>query len=283
MTFREDYADQTWTYEEVSKRAMGIRDFFAAARVSVHRDSTLGVLLGEAEALAREWENGRDTGGIARLVAASNMNRIADAIDSIQEDLNALEHLKRIARNDVDLWKRKLSQGKDALWELELLGKLKRNGAQASILEPDIVVELGSERYAIACKKIYSERGVEAQVRKGVNQIKAAGLPGIVALNLDEMVPAGTLLQAGSLAEAKDFMHAFNVDFITRNRHRIERFMSSGRCKAILCSTSVPSGIETAKPRFNNHTQQTFWTLEKVSTAKGGKLLDLGRLLGASI
>lgn len=258
----ETRADAVWTYNEMADRARQTRAFFAEKKIGIHRDSALGVLLREAEALAKEWEDGTNEGGINRLIAAAHANRIAEAIDAVRSDTNIDECLRRIAGNSVNLSDRVPSQGKDALWEIELLARLRRNRFEARFLDPpDIVIELEGASYSIACKKIYSERGAEAQVRKGVKQLEASGAPGIIALNLDDLVPAASLLEAETLSQAHDFMHAFNVAFITRQQPRIQRYISGGRCDGILVSTSVPSGIDTVRPKFNNHTQTTLWTL----------------------
>jgi len=276
----ETRADVVWTYDEIAERARRTRDFFAEKRIGIHRESALGVLLREAEALASEWSAGTNEGGTRRLIAAAHANRIAEAIDAVRSDANAGECLRRIAGNNVNLSDRSQSHGKNALWELELLARLKRNGFDAKLAEPpDIVIDLDGAPYSIACKKIYSERGAEAQVRKGVKQLEASGHPGIIAFNLDDLVPAGTLLEAGTLSQARDFMHTFNVEFINRQQPRIQRYIADGRCDGILISTSVPSGIETVSPNFNNHNQTTLWTLNEARLDARGRLYALSEKL----
>lgn len=279
----ETRADAVWTYDEMADRARQTRDFFTEKKIGIHRDSALGVILREAEALAQEWKNSNNAGGINRLIAAANAIRIAEAIDAVRSDANAGECLRRIAGNNVNLSDRSQSHGKNALWELELLARLKRNGVDAKLAEPpDIVIDLDGAPYSIACKKIYSERGAEAQVRKGVKQVEASGYPGIIALNLDDLVPAGSLLEAETLSQAHDYMHAFNVEFITRQQPRIQRYIAGGRCDGILISTSVPSGIATVRPKFNNHTQTTLWTLNEASPMAGNRLRAFSRQMGVS-
>ncbi|WP_205929461.1 hypothetical protein [Rhizobium leguminosarum] len=46
---------------------------------------------------------------------------------------------------------------------------------QGKAAEPDIVVDFGMGDYPIACKKIWSERNVESQVRKGTKQLAPFG------------------------------------------------------------------------------------------------------------
>lgn len=279
----ETRADAVWTYDEIADRARQTRDFFSERRIDIHRESALGVLLREAEALAREWNAGTNEGGINRLIAAAHANRIAEAIGAVRSDTGVDECLRRIAGNSVNLSDRAPSQGKDALWEIELLARLRRYLFDARFVDPpDIVIALDGAPYSVVCKKIYSERGAEAQVRKGIKQLKASGHPGIIALNLDDLVPAGTLLEASSLSQAHDFMHAFNVDFITRQQQRIQRYIADGRCDGVLVSTSVPSGIETVSPNFNNHNQTTLWTLNEASPAACARLRRFSVQMGAT-
>lgn len=274
------HADMVWTYDEVAERARETRDFFQGKGIRIHRDSALGVLLREADALAHEWRAGTNDGGIDRLIAAAHANRIADAIDAIRSDTNVDECLRRIAGNSVNLSDRSPSQGKDALWEIELLARLRHHGVTANLLDPpDIVIDLDGVMYSVACKKIYSERGAEAQMSKGVKQVATSGQPGIIALNIDDLVPAGTLLTAKGLDEAKDFMHGFNVDFISRQQPRIQRYIADGRCDGILVSTSIPSGIETVRPSFNNHNHTTLWTLNEARLDARHRIYSLSEKL----
>jgi hypothetical protein len=64
------------------------------------------------------------------------------------------EALKRMAGSDMRPDSRDPSQGKDALWEVMLLGDLRERGITAIAAEPDILVTLEFGDYPIACKKI---------------------------------------------------------------------------------------------------------------------------------
>lgn len=69
-----------------------------------------------------------------------------------------------------------LSVSQDHLWELGLRVILRGRGVSAELRDrPDIVVEVASLMVPITCKKVHSERGVEAQIRKGAEQIEAPG------------------------------------------------------------------------------------------------------------
>ncbi|MDR7009671.1 hypothetical protein [Paraburkholderia strydomiana] len=119
----------------------------------------------------------------------------------------------------MDLSKRPPSQGKDALWELNLLALFRRLGVQAKLLDPpDIVANFGFGEYPIACKKIYSEKGVEAQMRKGAKQLAPYQGGGLVALNIDDLIPEDVLLKTESAATAGGYLDRLNMSFIERHQ-----------------------------------------------------------------
>ncbi|MFM0520651.1 hypothetical protein PQR08_24795 [Caballeronia jiangsuensis] len=124
------------TYADVAARVQACKAYLAGRRISLHRDSALNVLFVDAESLARDWAAGVSSGDIRRLVNTAHANRIVEAILLLQDEAEIHEALRRIAGNDMDLSKRPPSQGKDALWELNLLAFLRRLGVQARLLDP---------------------------------------------------------------------------------------------------------------------------------------------------
>lgn len=271
------------TYAEIAALASAVRPTLAAAGVRFHRDSPLGNLVREAEALARDWEAGRSDGGMRRLVDAAHAHRIAQAVASIADEPDARECLRRIAGNDVDLSRRSPSQGKDAFAELDLLTFLRGRGIGAKLDEPDIVIPLLGGAYPIACKKVYSEKGVEAQMRKGVKQLAPFGGCGLVAFNLDDLVPADVLLRSRSPAEAGDFLAAVNQSFIDRNQARLQRFVADGGCDGVLVSTSVLTDLVDSRPRFNLYNVATVWTLQEATPAIHVRIAALARAVARPV
>ena len=279
--------DLVWTYEDVARRAEEVRTVLQERGVRIHRDSALSVTLRQAQRLADGWKDasGDPVAGIKMLIGGSDANRVADAVLAVREDADALDCLKRMAGNPVDLSSRSPSQGKDALWELELLALLRRRGATARLLDPpDIIANIGFGDYAIACKKVYSEKGVEAQVRKGARQVAASGMDGIVAINIDDLAPAQSIIEARTRQQASDRMASFIAAFIDSHRMHIQRFVKDGRCDAIFVSVTVPVDVELSRPRFSSLVQMTVWTLDETSDATRERLRSMrsffGELLG---
>lgn len=275
--------DRSWTYESIAERSTSIRDLYASKGISLNSASVLAKLLKQAETLARDWKDNRKGRGIEQLIHAAHANRIADAIDIVKADPAATEALRRIARNDVDPMSRGSSQGKDALWELELFSQLTRQGILTRLAEPpDVVAEMPWGEYGVACKKIYSMRGVEAQVRKGCAQLAAFGNAGIVALNIDNLTPGGSLLRSRSNSEAADFLAKANSDFIDQHQRHLSRFVREGRCDGILVSTTTVSDIESSRVRFNSYSQTTLWTLEGARIESRTRLQALSEKLSVN-
>ncbi|MFM0327712.1 hypothetical protein [Caballeronia glebae] len=253
------------TYADVAARVQDCKAYLTDQRIVVHRDSALNMLFRDAESLARDWANGVAEGDIRRLINTAHANRIAEAILLLRDEAEIQEVLRRIARNNVDLSKRPPSQGKDALWELNLLALLRRLGVQAKLLDPpDIVANFEFGKYPIACKKIYSERGVEAQMRKGAKQLAPYQGGGLVALNIDDLIPEDVLLRSESAATAGAFLDRLNMSFIERHQIVLQRFVLEGKCDGVLVSTTALSDITNGdRTRFNTFTQSTLWTVNE--------------------
>lgn len=272
------------TYSDIAERSRQLRETLAARKVRFHRDSALGQLLRDAETLAKEWDAGNRDQNFRLLVNASHANRISEAILAVRDDPDAQQCLARIAGNDVNLSGRAPSQGKDHLWELELFHALRLHGFEGKLVDPpDIVVDLAGSPFPIACKKVYSEKGVEAQMRKGVKQLAGRGAGGLVALNIDDLVPDDTILRSYDPRQAFDFLNNINLSFIERHRMTLQRFVSDGRCDGIYVSTSVLADLENSRPRFNLVAECLLWTLDSVGPEAQARLAELRKKLPSAV
>lgn len=155
------------TYDEISAKGKAVRDLLIDLGIRLHRDSELAKLLREADRVAIDFAEERTLHAIEGLLRTAHVNRLASAILAVGHQPAARECLSRMTSGTLDPSERSTSSGKDALWEIELAAKLQLQGLPASLAEPDLVLDLDGERYPIACKKVYSETGVGAQMRKG--------------------------------------------------------------------------------------------------------------------
>jgi hypothetical protein len=151
------------------------------------------------------------------------------------------------------------SQGKDALWELMLLGDLRERGITAIAAEPDILVTLEFGDYPIACKKIWSEKGLEKHVSKGCKQLALRGNGGVIALNLDELFPAGKVLTMPDKAAATDYLAAFASSLAARHERVLHKALGTGKCDGFIISCSALAVLEHEVPALNLIRQSIYW------------------------
>jgi hypothetical protein len=287
----ETEPDRSWTYAEIAAQCIGLRDQLAARRLRIHDASALGKVIQEAIALAREWDHDSarlvrtpmDEAALRRLICAIHANRVSQAVLAVVHDPAAVELLKRIVKNPLNLSDREQSKAKDALWEIELLSKIRSRGLTARLAEPpDIVVQLDEDEVGIACKKVYSERGVEAQVRKGCVQLSSFK-GGVVALNLDQLVPFDKIVSVKGRSEASDTLHRINVEFLRRNASRLARFIQSGRCDGLLLCVTAEADLHESRVRINAVSETMIWTIDGAPRGRVDRLRQFGERLNADV
>lgn len=275
------HSHQVTTYEQIAERAGRVRALLARLGIEFHRDSAFSKMLREAEKLDADWKAKR-SGSIRNLVNAATAQRILEAMLGSELDPGSVECFKRIAKSEMDLSFREKSKGKDVLWELDLAAAMKQKGLSVQLVDPpDIVLDIRGTGYPIACKKTYTEAGAESQVRRGAQQLDKFGVPGLVALNLDDLVPEDSILESKTSEGASEYLDAFNKTFIEKNRQKFERFIAAGRCDGILVSTTTISDLADASTRFNIITETTLWTLANIKSATSDRLAYLANAMGA--
>ncbi|WP_400564408.1 hypothetical protein ACFELC_23690 [Pseudomonas aeruginosa] len=252
------------TYDEIATKAQRVREIFASREITIRNGSALSQLLRQADVLSREWSAGREP-DIRVLAEAAHVNRLADSIISLPDETGIQEALRRMAGSVMQPDDRKASQGKDALWEVALLADLKKAGLLAQAAEPDILVNLGTSDYPIACKKIWSERGLGKHIDKGAKQLEPFGNGGVIALNLDDLTPAGHVFIEQDSAGAKQFLDAFNIEFVGRHWNLLQTAVMEGKCDGILLSTTALCILSNANIAFNLITQTSLWHLREAA------------------
>ena len=140
----------------------------------------------------------------------------------------------------LDLMNREQSKAKDTLWELELWQALARMGMHVTLEEPDIVVSFDGARIGIACKKFYSENNVSKVLSQAVSQFEGDFAFGMIAINLDDLTPASTILKATSIDQMLEMISQVNYSFIKRHERHFRKYLEPGRV-ALLRSFRLPS------------------------------------------
>ena len=278
-TFEPQLTDRA-DFDVVAERSRELGRLLADRGVAFHRDSTLGVLLRDAERYAVDRAAGKSDMAMRQFVNAMHAYRLAQAILPTQFDEDVEQCLRRIAGNDVNLSLRQQSMGKDHLWELELLVFLRRRGMKVRLQDPpDLMLALGGADYPIACKKIYSEKGVQGQMQKGARQLAKLGLGGVVAFNVDDLIAEDCILNSRSRQEAGDILATLNAQFILRHQGSIATYVADGRCDGALVSATSLVDVETASPRFVNFTEVALWSPPEATPAAQARIAELSRML----
>ena len=172
---------------------------------------------------------------------------IAEALGFAIGEPGSKEAVNRLVRKQIDLSGQEPSQGKDALWELDLFRRLRLGGASARLAEPDIVVPLGAGLgdYGVACKKVYEESGVPRALKQGCRQLRKHGLPGVVAFNLDDLInkKGGEPFPAQTQEELQGKVVQRAKDFVTNHADAMRKGVQTGECDGVLISVSVVTKI----------------------------------------
>jgi hypothetical protein len=271
-------SDRVATYAELATLIGRARQALADNGMPAATDSAVESLFGQADRLVREWEQGPPLDDIEMLTLADEAARIADAVLETIKQPEARDAIRRITTSEMRLSTRQHSQGKDALWELDLMSFLRRRGTTVTFKDPpDLELTLPgmSTPYGIACKKVYSENSLNRRFSKGLKQLLPYSGAGLVAFNLDDLTPERSLLRAAVRRDASDYLHKLNVAFIERHRKQFQNAVAAGKCDGVWISSCVHADISGLSPRFNRVTQTTIWTL---TGATHGSLIRLGKL-----
>jgi hypothetical protein len=179
------------------------------------------------------------------------MDRIADAMLPLGEMIDCSVYLQHMASGNVDPFKRERSKSRDTLWELELLAILKNQGFSAELEEPpDIVVELGSARIGIACKKFYSTKHVQNVLSTAVSQIEGAFDYGILAVNIDELIPPAQIIKAPTTDELGRLLSRANVEFLGLHDRHFRKYLATGRLLGAMVSIGGIADVFQDNPRL---------------------------------
>ncbi|UUZ71253.1 hypothetical protein LP415_19285 [Polaromonas sp. P1(28)-8] len=207
--------------------------------------SSLGSLFAKLRHLNNQ--HARDPAGydLKRFFTSIEALWIAESLEMAIGEPGSREPIRRIVGSDMSLSGRQLSQGKDALWELDLYRRLKLGGAKVRLDEPDLVIELGNGlgSYGVACKKVYSESGVVDAFEYGCRQLKGQGLPGVVAFNLDDLMEEKALLHAPTSEALHRELVRRGQKFLTRHAAAFQKMIEREQCDGVLISISMVSEV----------------------------------------
>ena len=243
----------TTKFSEALTKVQAVIVALKASGNECRHGSSLDSLFAQLRHLNKQYE--RDPSGyeMKRFLGSIEALWVAEALELAIGDPASREAIHRIVSSDMSMSGRQLSQGKDSLWELDLYRRLKRGGATIRLEEPDLVVDLGNSlgRFGVACKKVYSESGVRDAFEVGCGQLRTHGLPGVVAFNLDDLMPEKTLVRAQSTAALHETLARKGKKFATDHEAVFKRGFRLGECEGVLISISAVSLVEEASLPIN--------------------------------
>lgn len=249
-------------HHDISLKIDEIEEIYASSNIKLNRTSQLSELLRSARDLTEVWANGRSNETNMNLLFKTlHIERIASALEFLKFEKEKDKYLNDLLKGTLDFFERKESHAKSILWELEVWTKLKKSIPDVHLEEPDVVVQFGESRISIPCKKIFSEKGVSKVLSNAVSQIENSSKFGIVAMNIDDLLPESVILNARTFNEQADKLHAENMRFLSNHQRHFLKYLSKSRIIAVIVSTSIVSDIHDESPRFNNASEWAIWTI----------------------
>lgn len=268
-------ADDSTPHNQTRDNALALKTLLEANGLSIGKSPTLFKLFNDT--ISRS--EARDTGTLDRMsyehvFSAAQMERIAKAARILSTVPNARTHLIDLLAGSINLLDRERSKAKDTLWELELLRMLLDIGINAQLGEPDLVLEFEGAKVGVACKKLYSEANVSKVLSRAVSQIERGFDFGIVALNLDDLLPANRLLRAPTIESMTGVLEGRLNAFMQKHERHLRRYLEPGRAMTVLVSCAALADVSSANPRFLNARQSVAWHIPGLPSANDQQMAN---------
>ena len=263
----------TQTYLNIKSKAKAVEQLYLDNGILLPPGCDLASLVNDAKTLSDAWlMDDRTTANPQLLFRVSSFARIADSILPLSSVPNRKKYLTALTSGRLDLMQRELSAAKDILWELELWSSLNSRGMATSLHEPDLVVHFEDATVGIACKKLYSDNNVAKVLSEGVQQIEATHEFGILAVNIDDLLPGGQILKAATQEAMGEIIQNINLGFLIKQKRHFKRYLQPGRVISAIVSTSLLADLSPNKPAFNSASACTIWTIPGLSPEKQKQL-----------
>jgi len=258
------------TYLQIKQKAVALEQLYTESTVLLPPTCDLARWIADAKTLSDLWLMNKTSDlSMALVFRGMHLDRIAEAVLSLQHIPNREEYLTALTSGSLDLFDRQQSKAKDILWELEMWSIFRRRAMEAALAEPpDIVVSFEGVKVGVACKKLYSEKHVQNVLSQGVAQIEASFDFGIIALNLDDLIPPNQLLRKPTQRSMGECIVDLNTRFLKSHERHFRKYLSSGRLLSALVSTSLIADVYKEQPQFVNACQASIWTIPGLPSEK---------------
>lgn len=210
---------------------------------------------------------------------ALHVERLADAILPLDRFAGAPAYLRRLLSGSLDFFERDPSAAKDAFWELELWALLRRRNAAVDLVDPpDIVLNPERGDLGIACKKLYSEKHVQNVLSKAVKQVSVGFDVAVVAINIDDLLPAQQLFKAATAVEVTARIRAVVDEFIAEHERHFKKYLSTQRLVGAMVTCNLV--VDVAEwGIFHNYRQSTIWCFPGLDAEALARVRELERLV----
>ncbi len=244
--------DTKTNFFKLSEKAKGIEDLYAEAGVRLPAKCTLAMLIANVKSLIAMVSIDASAGYTAMEgFRAVQLYRVADAILALRDVIGGDAYLRKITA-DLDFFKSERSPAKDIFWELELWWIIRRKLPTARLLDPpDIMLELDGGTMGIACKAVYSEKKVQSALSTGVKQVTGNCDAGVVAFNIDSLIPPGCVVREENKAGLDRKLQGVVDEFVKRHERHIHRYMEEQRLAAVAVFISAVGDVYGWRVPFN--------------------------------
>lgn len=272
-------AERTNTFEVVGGSAVRLRGLYEEHGLALRKSPTLLALIEDTEALAAALPDERT---FNQLFSALQFQRIAEAILPLAGKSQAREKLEETLDGGINLFCRKRSKAKDTLWELELHRVLSDCGIETTFAEPDLMLALAGSSTGVACKKLYSEANVEKVLSQAIGQIERNCSSGIVALDIEDLLPENAILQVPNSTGMAVRLNAHNDGFMQRHERYLRKYLEPGRAISVVVSCGAMVDILDRSPRFYTARQTTMWNIPNHNPSQSSQVEAIVKALLSS-
>ena len=186
-------------------------------------------------------------------------------------------YLNRLTSGELDFFKRVESDAKNVFWELEFASSLRARCPGLELRDPsDIVIPLLQGQLGVACKKIYSENNIEKTLSVAVSQVKDFDV-GLVALNLDELLPSDAVAKARSQRDLAHMLQAPLGEFLQRHDRHFRKYLSRERIIAAVVVIHSIADMPFWEPRFDVVAEALIWSFPDLTSEKQSLLDEFRR------
>jgi len=251
---------------DIKERAVEIENIYKNTGIRLDARSGLGQLIKHAKELSDNWLLGNNESfSYETFFIGMHLDRIASNILLLGNIQEKAQFLKRLKSGSLNFFNRDKSEAKNILWEIEVWAQLRKRIDSVELEEPpDIVVNFENSKLGISCKKLYSEKHVQYVLSTAVKQIEKEFEFGIVAINIDDLLPPGVVLKMDSSDAVIEKLHGFNTDFINRHVRHFQKYFLQSRIISVIVSTAVIVDVPPERPRFRNTFQWTVWSVTEM-------------------